>query len=479
MNKIKTVICIIASLLVILLPLLIVATLMVTTPAQYSETFYGALGAKFDRLTSIEEDKIIVVGGSSVAFGLDSELLEEYTDRPCVNFGLYAALGTKLMLDLSRAGVSEGDIVVLAPELDAQTLSMYFSSESTLQAFDGRYDMARYVRGDSRLSLLGGMYKHTAEKLAYYKNGNAPSPVGVYRSDSFNEYCDIEWERRENVMPYYYDPNTIVTLDESIVEDEFIDYLNEYIRFCERRGATVYFSYCPTNAMALAEGTDKETISAFENYLKDNIECEFISFLEDYIMEAGYFYDTNFHLNDAGVTVRTLKLAEDIRIAEGNPTKLDVEYPKAPELPMADMKFDGDDENTKYFTFEQQANGGMKITGLTELGRTMETLTVPLGYEGFKVTSLGREALSGSAATKLIITEDTNLRNLLDGAFDGSSITDIYIYYVYEDEADILSPCSDFLGINVHVYENSPYTYTYSWDGQNAKNKNIITDLGK
>ena len=479
MSKIKIIICAIVSLLLILSPIFILATVMVSTPAQYTETFFGALPQKFDRLTSVKEEKIIVVGGSSVAFGLDSALLEEYTGKPCVNFGLYAALGTKLMLDLSRAGVSEGDIVVLAPELDAQTLSMYFSSESTLQAIDGRYDIAKYVRGESKLSLIGGMYKHTTEKLAYYKNGNAPSPVGVYRSDSFNEYGDIVWDRPENVMPFYYDPNTVVTLDESIVEDEFIDYLNEYISFCKKRGATVYFSFCPTNEMALAEGTDSATLSAFEKYLKDNINCEFISFLDDYIMEAGYFYDTNFHLNDAGVKVRTLNLARDIRIAEGNLSQLDVEYPKAPALPMADVRYDGYDENEKYFTFEKQANGSMKIVGLTDLGMSADTLTVPLGYDGFKVTALGKNALSGSSATNLIITGDTNLRNLLDGAFDGSQISDIYIYYVYEDEADILSPCSDFGGRSIHIFENSPYTWTYAWDNQNAKNKKIVTDLEK
>ena len=79
MSKIKIIICAIVSLLLILSPIFILATVMVSTPAQYTETFFGALPQKFDRLTSVKEEKIIVVGGSSVAFGLDSALLEEYT----------------------------------------------------------------------------------------------------------------------------------------------------------------------------------------------------------------------------------------------------------------------------------------------------------------------------------------------------------------------------------------------------------------
>ena len=41
---------------------------------------------------------------------------------PVVNFGLYANLGTKLMLDLSRSGIGAGDVIVVAPEMNEQTL---------------------------------------------------------------------------------------------------------------------------------------------------------------------------------------------------------------------------------------------------------------------------------------------------------------------------------------------------------------------
>ena len=107
----KKIIPIVAAILVIVLPLGILLGMLFLVPPQYSNVFVGALDEKFERLTSIDEDKIIVVGGSSVAFGLDSELMEKYTGMPVVNFGLYAALGTKVMLDLSRPGIKEGDIV--------------------------------------------------------------------------------------------------------------------------------------------------------------------------------------------------------------------------------------------------------------------------------------------------------------------------------------------------------------------------------
>ena len=141
----KTVFKIIALVLAVIIPLISVPLVAVFSAPEFQDSFVGALDSKVDRLMNTEEDKIVIVGGSSVAFGYDSDIIEKYVGMPVVNFGLYAALGTKLMLDLSREGIRDGDIVILAPELDSQTLSMYFSAETTLRAFDGSPELYRYI----------------------------------------------------------------------------------------------------------------------------------------------------------------------------------------------------------------------------------------------------------------------------------------------------------------------------------------------
>ena len=89
-------------LLVFFIPMITVGIVVFALPPVYDNTFIGELGEKYDRLNSIDEPKIVIVGGSSVAFGIDSELMEEKLGMKVVNFGLYANLGTKLMLDLSK-----------------------------------------------------------------------------------------------------------------------------------------------------------------------------------------------------------------------------------------------------------------------------------------------------------------------------------------------------------------------------------------
>ncbi len=469
MKKLKTVLLILLSVAVIISPFAFVFTVAVAAPPCYENTFVGALDEKYERLKSIKEDKIVIIGGSSAAFGIDSALIEKYTGMPVVNFGLYASLGTKLMLDLSRSEINKGDIVIVAPELDAQTLSLYFNSETTLQAFDGHFSMLGGVAPDNIFQLLAGMWKFSIDKADLMKNG-VPDPEGVYNSENFNEYGDLVYERNENIMPLYYDPNVMIDPSEKILSPEFVDYLNEYTSYCKMRGADVYFSYAPMNSLGFIDGYDEDKLRAFSDHLKSKIDATVISNINDYVYEAGYFYDTNFHLNNAGVRLHTVNLILDIMLELGTPKFVEEEVLAAPALPYLDTKWFGEeDENAIFFTYERHENGAYRITGLTDEGKLQKTLTLPKAYNGFKVLSVGAEAFKGGSLEKLIIPENTNIKNLEAFSFSGAgSLKELWIYYPKEE--DILPP-PDFAGVAsgfaVHIPADSSYDSGYYWSERN------------
>ena len=470
MKKTKIIILSLLSVILILLPIISISLFALLSPAQYDNSFVGALDDKVERLKNTDGNRIIVVGGSSVAFGLDSALLEEYTGMPVVNFGLYAALGTKLMLDLSRPEIREGDVIVLAPELDPETLSLFFSAENTLMAADGSPELLGSLPAGDLFKLFGNMWGFAKDKLGYMRHPETkPSPEGVYSSSSFNEYGDIEYPRPENIMHGYADTENSVKLDPACYGDaffEFADYLNRYIRYAERRGASVYFSFCPINEMGVAAGADTD---ALVGLLKDNIDCEFISEIDNYILEAGYFYDTNFHLNDTGVTVRTMRLARDIKLAHTIPEGVvPREEPEAPALPGADNAYLGTDENAKYFTYEKDEWGALVIVGLTEEGRSQTTLTVPLGADGIKVRSIAAGAFSGSALEVLIIPADANIERLENGMARGAeNLRRLDILIPVRE--NITPPAKGSFGneradFRIHTPVGSDYRGGYSWD---------------
>lgn len=122
-------------------------------PAQYGKTYYAVLPKMFNKLKETSGKKIVVVGNSAVAFGLDPKLAESELDGYTVcPFGLYGAIGTKAMMDLSRVNIGEGDVVILAPEQISQSMSTYFNGEYLWNAADGNFGMLKYLKNAEQMT---------------------------------------------------------------------------------------------------------------------------------------------------------------------------------------------------------------------------------------------------------------------------------------------------------------------------------------
>ncbi len=326
----KTIKAIIAVFLLLAIAVSIIFTAVLMMPEQFDDLYLGELADKYARLRSFDdENKIIVIGGSSVAFGINSQVMEKYLDMPVVNFGLYGPLGTTIMMDLARGHINEGDIVVLAPETDNQTMSMTFNGEGVWESCDSDFTMLFKIRFHNWDDMLGSFWVYAQKKLQFFHLGKA-SPDGVYDHDSFNEYGDIIFQRIGTIMPDGYDPTVPVDLDPSIIEDDYIDYMNDFIDYCYRRGAQVFFSWPPMNKLGVQQ--EEEGILEYATYVRENIHCPIISNITDYVLHEGYFYDTNYHLNDVGVYVHTANLIQDLENVIGDGDYIPIERPAPPEI---------------------------------------------------------------------------------------------------------------------------------------------------
>ncbi len=403
-----------------LIPAVLALTALLAVPPVYGETFLGELADKYARLRDCEEPKIVIIGGSSVAFGIDSAAIGEKTGYKVVNFGLYATLGTKIMLDLSERSIRKGDIVILAPELDKQTLSLYFNATSAWQGLEGDLSMLFRVGSDNWGDLLAGLPNYLYEKISHW--GKEPlSPDGVYRHDSFNEYGDISYPRPYNVMTFQFDKNNSIRLIPEIFDGDFVDYLNDYIDRVKRKGAQVGFTYCPMDAAALAANTTDESIQAFHDYVCSILHCQVISDPANSIMDKGYFFDTNYHLNDAGVKVHTAYLTADILAAFlGRTDGVTEELPPPPgKRPAAAPTGEAgtqkeQDPWEKYFVYSD-FGGQLMITGTTDEARYATELELPATADGKPVAVLGKGALSGCRALRELTVRET-LTPIEDGA---------------------------------------------------------------
>lgn len=368
-------------------------------PVQFGDTFMGELKSKYERLKETSGKRIVLVGGSGVAFDCDSALMDDFfPSYEIVNFGMYAGLGTKVVMDLSENYIHEGDIVILSPEQSEQTFSDYFNGEYMWQAADGAFGMLRDLKSENFEAMLGNFPRFALEKLNYVMKGQKPQTDSIYQKKSFNTYGDIELDTcRENILPNGYDVNQKVRFTENVVQPEFMDYMNDWAKRLEKKGAVVWYRYCPVNKLSVE---DMDDLAAYDVFLRQKLDFPVIGNPENSLMEAEWFFDTNFHLNQPGKEVNTVQLIRDMKAMLGDDRAVTVELPEKPHRTWGDVSAE-----TRIWTAKD-----------SETYQGEETIVIPEN-----VTQIEDYAFSNCAGLKQIVLEQKDPskcivgQHLLDG----------------------------------------------------------------
>ncbi len=393
----------------------------------YRHTYYAALEKQFDRLVKIEENKVVLVGGSNVAFGVDSRLFQELYGKPLVSLGLYGLFGTRLMMELSKANLQSGDIVIICPELSAGAYRNDINGEAIWKAVETRPDMLLAMGTEAVGSAFQSLIPFVVDKYAYLSSGTQPQNEGVYQYDSVSTYGEIlQGLRPGNIMRTGCLSEPVLYRIEEM-DDAFLDEINRFSASCALRGVTVLFSFPPVNAKALSrQDISSDVLYALYDGMMARLDCDIISDPNRYVYDEGYFYDTNFHLNDSGVVLRTVQLVRDLNLYDGDNREMDIELPPAPQPA---VKIVDIDESLPYtdsslFTYEE-TDGFLTIAGVTGEAVTSTELILPVMHDGKYVTSVASGALS-ECENLARLTVPVGITELMPGCFEGcGNLTEI------------------------------------------------------
>ncbi len=273
---------------------------------QYTTAYTAAVVDKIERLQSIDEAKIVLVGNSNVAYGFDSAAIEEAFDMPVVNLGLHGSLCNSFHEGLATLNINEGDIVVVAhsnynddtSDMDADLLWV------TLENYTAFWPMYRI---EYTYKLLKAFPEYLQTNLSLWLNGSGNAAwEGSYARDMFNEYGDNIYPRDESI--YTFSKSDIHKISVSSVTTDRLNELNEY---CIAQGATLVVAGFP-----IAEGEYMPSDESFAEawaQLEASLDCAVISDYADYYIPYEYFYDSYLHLTTEGASIRTAQLIEDLQ----------------------------------------------------------------------------------------------------------------------------------------------------------------------
>lgn len=311
-----------------LVPLAVTLTITLLVPEGNDYALATLL--KHDRLAAGGTGKIVFVGGSNLAYGLDSAMVERTTGRHVTNMGMNGYFGVRFMLEEVKPFVEAGDIVVVALEYDSYFKSGDGSSPELLMVVKARPESLGYLSPTQRLELLKALPYVAQQKIfRLVREGGRTIYDGVRgetRDDpdadmdrietraGFEEHGDlvahlrVEWKRE---LGRGYDL-THLPLDPGI-----IPLLQGFASEMQARGVVVRLSYTPTAASFYAQ--HKATIDALHARLSAATPLVVPSPPTEFVFPDGWFFDTVYHVDAEGRAARTRRMIEDLPVPKPSP----------------------------------------------------------------------------------------------------------------------------------------------------------------
>ncbi|MSP11870.1 MAG: hypothetical protein EXR62_02815 [Chloroflexi bacterium] len=269
-------------------------------------TYVAALIDKHRLLDTTPSPRMIFIGGSNLAFGLDSGLVQQTFGYHVINMGLEHDLGLRYMLGEVKSSLRPGDVAVISPEYghfvgnlngDFSLLELlyyypqalkYFDSPSQYRALLSPVPFQRRAKGLFVAYVLRQDYQ--AEEI--YK---------IYNRDSFNQYGDlighIGWPSK--IFP----TDQLFPKNSAQIDPEIFQVLRDFKKLADQRGVKVFISFpCVADTVVT-----KYKSALRDMYYRTKAESN-ITVLDSpdlCALPLDNYYDNVYHLNGKGRENRT------------------------------------------------------------------------------------------------------------------------------------------------------------------------------
>lgn len=278
----------------------------------FGTSYQSAIQDKFRILKETDEPKIIIIGGSNAAFGIDQQMLEEATGYKVVNMGLHAGFNHIFYSELAKANINPGDIVLLAYEYNWYEQSAFntIGTELVMSAIDSNLEMYQYIPLKSWPSILGYLGTY-----AYKKNTFEPAE-GQYSRSAFDSETGQMIFTRDYIADDYRDkpePRDTVDLNDIVISDKTIRYLKKYNTFIESKGAKAYFISPPLLREAIT--CEADAFTRLTHLEEELIGIPYISDPKNYMYPETLMSNSIYHCNNRGEEERTRQLINDLHTA--------------------------------------------------------------------------------------------------------------------------------------------------------------------
>ena len=305
----------------VLLQVLLFAVLVWNPEYPDENGFLAATIDKHRRLERTPSPRVLLVGGSNVAFGLQSPILEQELSLPVVNMGFVAGLGPGFLLNEVAEAVGTGDIVVLSFEDSMLGATDYLLHQRQLLEYRPASwwfcPRARRIELllDHGVALAGSIVRRS---LGLARREVREPPAFPYRRDGFNEWGDYVLHHRSafRLDQVPSDSPLLTPRHVPTFSPRLRQRLEVFIRLCHNRGARICYTFAP-RPRAHWEA-QRAAIEIVASELRALSGLEVLDDPADHVYDLRLFADTADHLTDEGGRQRSARVAVRLKASAGS-----------------------------------------------------------------------------------------------------------------------------------------------------------------
>jgi hypothetical protein len=251
------------------------------------------------------------VGGSSLAFGIDSDSIQKAMGMPVTNLGLYAGFGLEFILREALKEVQSNDIIILSPEYYLKKEGDDYSKEMAAFAYPPAKKFINYPNYLDRVEKESIFYIRYARNMIFFPNRIKSPQI----NDTISDYYRKGFSEKGDLLAHLNNPpirplGDLVSIQNENYSPE-IQLINNFITDINTKKAKVFW-YFPAFSETGFQSNQK-ALSIFEALIKKEVKCEKINHITDDIYPDDCFYDTHFHLYKNCRIERTQKLIKSLK----------------------------------------------------------------------------------------------------------------------------------------------------------------------
>lgn len=302
-----------AFVLALMLPFAVMLTLLAGTPDKPKDSLVYSMHYKLDLLKETDSPRILIAGGSASEYGVICEEIANSTGRTTICLGVTVYIGLDIYLGMLDKYSVSGDTVILMMENGLLRYNMV-NYDLLWSAIGTDPDVWAVVPLKLWPNLIRTSWRYYRDRVAengsVFTNGWRPAVYDGYIGRDFGPWGDITLDRPQTLLASGYNTQDLIELNAWAPDPDSLERIAAFAKKMEERGVKVLFAHAPLDRLCVTS-SDRYN-RGYARAVEQGVNIPVIMPLENAIMPAEYFYDSNNHLTTPGAEIYTRTLIENL-----------------------------------------------------------------------------------------------------------------------------------------------------------------------